>query len=73
MTRRAHRPTMLRLYRELTRSDQRLAEGLPDAELVIVSGADHLLCLSHARHLSALLRDFLRRKEPAAVSGAAAR
>ena len=97
MTRRAHRPTMLRLYRELARCDLRpklgrvrvpalvvggardwlappshaaaLAGGLTDAELMIVSGADHVLCLSHAPHLSALLCDFLRRKAATPTSG----
>ena len=53
---------------------EELAERLPDAELVVISGAAHGLMVEHATTFNRVLTEFLGRVEAAAVarpSGAA--
>ncbi len=89
MVRRAHRPTMLRLYTDLARTDLRgsldavraptlavagtrdwlappshariLVREVPAAELELVRGADHMLCMSRPQMLGEALRSFFLR------------
>lgn len=89
MVRKAHRPTMIDLFRSLARLDLRsrlgelrvptlvvgatldllappshfrlLADLVPEAELRVVRGATHLLCLSRADEFSSIVADFLSR------------
>ncbi len=93
MVRRAHRPTMLRLYTDLARTDLRgrlgavraptlvvagtrdwlappshariLAREVPGAQLVLVRGADHLLCMARPQEFGSILRGFFRGEGPA--------
>ena len=89
MVRRAHRPTMLRLYTDLARTDLRgslgavraptlavagtrdwlappshariLVREVPAAELELVRGADHMLCMARPGELGEALRGFFLR------------
>jgi pimeloyl-ACP methyl ester carboxylesterase len=98
MVARAHRPTMLALYRAMARLDlvptlgaiqvpalvvagsrdwiappshaRGLAGHLAKSELHVVSGADHVLCLTHSAFLSAIITEFLNRYGVSKVQGA---
>ena len=47
---------------------EELAERLPDAELVVISGAAHGLMVEHATTFNRVLTEFLGRVEAAAVA-----